>query len=295
MPPEFWAILAALIVLFGAPAFAPGGVRSPTATRYIFPGVVVLLLLLAELAGHVRFATRRALVAAGAVAAVLLFAIVCNAIVLERNARMWAAAGSRLRAELTAVDLARGHVDPEFRAEDPTVPVAPGQPRSFGLAARGYFATASDFGSPAFTPAELRFQPAPIRETADRVLAPALALHLSPVATKPPTRNPRPRVLATTGAVRPSSPGCRRTLSGGPSPSAQLELPRRGVALVGANQATALTLARFGDSYSVPLEPPSSRVAQLRIPPDADPTPWRLLVRGFTRPIEACGLAHGGA
>jgi hypothetical protein len=112
----------------------------------------------------------------------------------------------------------------------------------------------------------------------------------------PQARNARPRVLATTGEVRASTPGCRTILSGGPSPSVQLELPPRGVALAGTNQATVqLALARFGDSYSVPLEPlPSSRVALLIIPPDADPTPWKLLIRGSQRPVEACGLAGGG-
>ncbi len=293
MPPEFWAILAALIVLFGAPAFAPGGVRTPEATRYIFPGVVMLLLLLAELARDVSFSTRQARVAGGAVAALLLFAIVCNAIVLERNARMWAAAGSRLRAELTAVDLARGHVGGLFRAEDPTIP-GPNQTRSFELTAMGYFATETDFGSPAFTPAQLRQEPASVRQAADFVLARALALHLSPVPTMPPTGDHRPRVLATTAAVRPSSSGCRTILPGGPA-AFQLELPPRGIALVGASQARAqLSLARFGDPYSVPLEaPPSSRIARLRIPPDPDPTPWKLSIRGSTRPIDACGLAKG--
>jgi hypothetical protein len=292
MPPEFWAILAALLFLFGAPAFAPGGARTPEATRYIFPGVVMLLLLLAELARDVRFGTRRARVAGGAVAAVLLFAIVWNGIVLERNARMWAAAGSRLRAELAAVDLARRHVGGLFRAEDP-VPPGPNQTRAFELTAMGYFATEAAFGSPAFTAAQLRLEPPTVREAADFVLARALALHLAPVRTMPPAGDRRPRVLGTTATVRRTSRDCVTILSGGPSASSQLELPPRGIALVGANQARVLLwLARFGDRYSVPLEaPPSSRIAVLRIPPDPDPTPWKLLIRGSTRPIDACGLA----
>ena len=291
VPAEFWAVLAALIVLLGAPAFAPGGARTPEATRYIFPGVVMLLLLLAELARDVSFGTLRARFAGGAVAAVLLFAIVCNAIVLEQNARMWAAAGSRLRAELTALDLARGHVGGLFRAEDPTVP-APNQTRSFGLTAMGYFATENDFGSPALTPAQLRLEPPAVRQAADFVLARALALHLSPVPSMPPTGDQPPRVLAATATARPSSRrGCRTIRSSGPSRSVQLELPPGGAALVGANQQrTQLALARFGD-YAVPLEPArSTRIALLRIPPDADPMPWRLLIRGSSRPIEACGL-----
>jgi hypothetical protein len=290
MPAEFWAVLAAVIVLFGAPAFAPGGVRSPEAGRYIFPGVVMLLLLLAELARGVRFATRRARVTSGAVAAVLLFATVCNAIVLDRTARRWAAAGSWLRAELTALDLEREHVDPAFQLELPAV-LPPNQPKSFYLSAGEYLATASAFGSPAFTTGQLRSEPAPLRQAADLALARALALHLSPLLTMPSTHNPRPRVLATTAAVHPSAPGCRTIPSSGPSPSFRLVLPPRGVALVGANQRkTRLVLARFGD-YPVPLEPArSTRIALLRIPPDADPMPWGLLISGSSRPIEACGL-----
>ena len=134
MPAEFWAILAALVVLLAAPAFAPGFQRSPEATRYIFPGVVMLLLLLSELGRGVRFATPRGRLLAGATSAVLLFAIVSNAIVLNGNAELWAADGSRVRAELTGLDLARAHVDPAFRAEGVGV-LAQGQRLSFPLTA----------------------------------------------------------------------------------------------------------------------------------------------------------------
>jgi hypothetical protein len=205
---------------------------------------------------------------------------------------MCAGAGPRLRAELAAVDLARGRVGGLFRAENPAIP-APNRIQSFELTAMGYFAIERDFGSPAFTPAELRSQPPAVRQAADFVLARALALGLSPVRILPPTGNPRPRVVAATAAVRPSSPGCRTIRPVGRSPSAQLEVPPRGIALVGANQArTQLALAKFGDPDSVSLEAPqSSRIAVLRIPTDRDPTSWTLLIRGSARPIEACGLA----
>jgi hypothetical protein len=293
MPPEFWAILAAMIVLFGAPAFAAGGVRSPAATRYILPGVVMLLLLLSEQAGDIRFASPRGRVLAGAGAAVFLFAIVCNAIVLEQNARMWAAAGSRVRAELAAVDLARGHVEPAFRAEDPTSAAA-GQPGSFGLAATTYFAIEREYGSPAFTPAQLRVQSAPVRSVADAVLARALALHLAPVATMPPTRNPPPHVLATTGEVRASMPGCVRLTPGGASSSSQIELPPKGVALADARRTNELALERFGAVYGYRLEPTqSTRVAVLRIPPDDVGIPWKLLIVGGQRPVDVCAFLRG--
>jgi hypothetical protein len=291
MPPEFWAILAALIVLFGAPALAAGSVRSPAATRYILPGVVMLLLLLSEQARDVRFATGRARVVVGAVAALLLFAIVSNAIVLERNARMWAAAGMKVRAELTALDLARAHVDPAFRAEDPAIP-AQGQPGSFGLTASGYFAIASEYGSPAYAPAQLRFEPAPIRDAADAVLARALALHLSAAATIQQARDARPRVLATTGEVQSSTAGCVTLLPGGTSPSSQIELPPGGIVLSGARRTDELALARFGTGDGYRLQPPhSSRPALLRIPPDPVSIPWKLLIVGGHGPIEACALA----
>ena len=295
MPAEFWAILAALLVLFAAPAFASGAVRSPTATRYIFPGVVVLLLLLSELGRAVGLRTRRAPVVAGAAAAVLLFAIVSNAIVLEQNARMWATDGSNVRSQLAALDLAREHVDPEFRVQDPAV-LAPGQGALFGLPAKAYFAIEDEYGSPAFTPAELRFQPPPARGVADAVLARALALHLSPVATMPRTRGPRPRVLGMGGEIHASIPGCVTVQPGGASPSSQIELPPRGILLAGAELTNELALARFGAVYGYSLEQPrSSRAVSLRIPPDAVTIPWKLLIAGAKRPVEACGLAGATA
>ena len=296
MPASFWAIVAAALVLFAAPAFASGQVRSPAATRYIFPGVIMLLLLLAEVGHGANLKAHRVRVAAGvAVAVVFLFAIFSNARVLEQNAQMWATVGSQVRAALAAEDLARGHIDSTFRVEDPFAR-PPIQLNFIALTAEQYFTTASTYGSPAFTPAQARAEPPAIRGVTDVILARALALRLAPAGSLPRPSGTRPRVLSTTGEVHASMPGCVTLMPGGASPSSEIELPAGGVALAGADERTIqLALARFGAIYTDHVEPLlSSGIASLKIPSDTDPTPWKLLIRGARRPVEACGLAGGG-
>ena len=110
---SFWAILAALLVLFAAPAFAPGGVpRAPYEARYIFPGVLMLLLLLSEVGRGVRLRGGYAYAAGAAGAIVFAFAMYSNTSELESRARYWANRASQTKAELSVLDLARGTVWP---------------------------------------------------------------------------------------------------------------------------------------------------------------------------------------
>jgi hypothetical protein len=74
--------------------------------------------------------------------------------------------------------------------------------------------------------------------------------------------------------------------------STQVELPRGGVALSASGSApVALALGRFSPGYGYPLGPlDAGHAALILVPPDADQTPWRLLIGPSTDSARVCGL-----
>ncbi len=293
---EFWALLAAVLVLFAAPAFAPGQLRTPEAQRYILPGAVVLLLLLSETARGLGIKNRRArLTVATVVMVVFGFSIYSNAGVLRQQATAWSSVGVQDRAELTALDLARGTVSPTFRPEDPAgrPPIAS---TNLPIGAYDYFDIEREFGSPAYQPSQLDKLPAPTRRVVDVVLARALRLQLEPAGSLPQPRGDQPRVIATTAAKRNVGRGCLTLVPTHRAASSQIELPTGGAALAASGgQPVQLALARFGDQYDFPLNPlQPGKPAILTIPSDAARAPWRLLVANAQEPVRVCGLAGTG-
>jgi hypothetical protein len=292
LPASFWAILAAMLVLFAAPAFAPGGVpRIPYASRYVYPGVLMLLLLLFEAGRGMRLRGGSAYGAAGAAAVVFAFAMYSNVSQLERGAEGWAAKSANAKAELAALDLARGTVPPSFLAEDPAG--RPPIPRAFMIMDAGeYFRVADAYGSPAYSSTELPSLPASARRVADIVLARALALELEPLRSLPRGAPERPDVLSTTASARNSARGCVRLTPESGAASSQVVLPRAGVALEAERgEPVSLALARFSDGYIFPLKPlPPQKPALLSIPSDASSAPWRLLIGSARQPVLVCGV-----
>ena len=118
---SFWAILAALLVLFAAPAFAPGGVpRAPYAARYIFPGVLMLLLLLSEVGRGVRLRGGYAYAAAcGRGDRVCVLDVFEHLRARVPRPSFGPTEPARPRPSSPSLDLARGTVRPSFLAEDP--------------------------------------------------------------------------------------------------------------------------------------------------------------------------------
>jgi hypothetical protein len=292
LPASFWAIVAAMLVLFAAPAFAPGGVpRIPYASRYVYPGVLMLLLLLFEVGRDVRLRRGLAYVAAAIAAILFAYSMFMNTSELKDRAEHWGGLGNQTKAELAALDLARDTVQPTFLAEDPAG--QPPIPRThMGANAEQYFRIADAYGSPAYSPARLPSVHASVGRTADIVLARALALELEPLRSLPRRASDRPDVLSPGASVRSSARGCVRvTPDSGPAPS-QVALPRGGVALeTTRREPLTLALARFSDGYAFPLKPPPPhKPALLSIPSDASPAPWRLLIGPARQPILVCGV-----
>jgi hypothetical protein len=257
VPPFVWIALAILVAywLELALAFEPEG-RTPTESRYLFPGAVLVLLVAGAALERVRISRTAAVVIIG----VGVVGVLTNIKQLDNAERFFSDYAPRARAALGAIEIAYGSVSPAYR---PAAQRGLGESvlAHFPAQAGPYLEAVDRFGSYAFSGAELLQQDAALRESADRVLASAERLALRP---------------AGGGTV-----GRCEELSGGGG--AVRELPAGRVSLV-AGEPVEVRLGRFAVGYPVDLGRvrPRAPVA-LSIPRDAEARPWRIEVRGGAR------------
>jgi hypothetical protein len=294
LTPRFWAMLVALAVLLATTAIAPVTFeRTPETQRYVYPEAILLLLLLVEVASAARLSRGVAL----AVTGVLVAGLVSNLADLRTNADQLRARSDLVKAELGALELARGHADPDFLPFGPQLAVF-GNPRlitprgadgqGWAMRASEYFVITQDFGSPADSPQELADLAAtPAGHAADVVLAGALGLQLQPAPSEPPSASglsPTVKSLAQGTAGARSS--CVHLSPRNGRVKGAIILPPGGVWLAvipGSNEE--LGISRFFALPTVRFQPlRDSHAAYLRIPRDRSSTPWTLWVdsqRGF--------------
>jgi hypothetical protein len=271
--PRLFALVVLAVAFWVSIALVLNSGRTVTSSRYIYPGVVMVLLLGAEMARGRRLGTR-GLVALAIATGVLLVVNVYN---LRGAANPLNEIGRFDRAELTALELARGTAPPNFKPEAAPQP-APGHYLG-RVSARAYYDAVDSFGSPAYTLAQLRRAPSGPRAAADQVLAAATAL-----AARPAT--------APTGAaslcreLRPTVPG---------SGQAEVTVPPGGLFLRGAQRdPLTVRLRRFGDDFgalAVGVPPlPGNAGTAIPIHRDAAAVAWRAQVSGIRGPVRVCGL-----
>jgi hypothetical protein len=253
-PPWFWA---AAVLFFGFWLITAANdvpFRTPSSSRYMHTGVVLLLLLLAESFRGVRLGPR-ATVAISAVAAV---ALAGNLIALRDGYRVFEREGQLIRAQLGALEIARDQVQPSFRPAD----AAFGSSALVNLDAGPYLSAAGAYGSPADRPAELAARPEYARAATDVVLAQALRLRLEPLPAR-----------AGAGAE------CAR-LGAGPegAPAAAPLRPGSVVLRAADGRPVSVRLRRFAaETFPVVLGVVErGESARLRLPRDAAGRPWQL-------------------
>lgn len=263
--PRGLAVALALGVFFWVAAGLvrePG--RLPTSSRYQYASAIFLLLIAAETLRGVR--VPRLAVVAGAVVTGLALSGGIQLMHREYEER-WRPTGEYLRSTLAAVDIAGGSAEPGFRIAFAPSPVA---------TARRYVAAIDDYGSPAYSEAQLAARPQPEREAADLTLAQALGLGLVE-----PGRGSR--VIA-----------CQRL-----QPSAAAEtgvtLLRGAFTLENESGADAeVLLSRFSAGFPVSLGPlPAGVRTALTIPVDSSDRPWNLGIGGEV-PIRLCTMEPEG-
>lgn len=260
IPLSLWTSLTVLLAFWASTALVTHVTAEPTQDRYVYDAAVLILLVAADALRGIRF-TRWVTLAVVAVAALSLMT---NVALLRAGGGYLRSPSASDKAELAAVDIARDHVSRRF--------VPAGEPAlSFlGVVLGGvgpYLDSVRYNGSYAYTPAELRSAPEPIRELADQNLVGALRLHLARSA--PPPRA-RPCLTAASGmlnlTVRPPGLLIR-------SPLAQ-PIKLRRFATTGGQPIGTLTAGSF---------------SALRIPTDRAPDPWHLIAAA---PLTLCSLAR---
>jgi hypothetical protein len=197
------AITAALLTFWISINLAPGPERMPENSKYLYPDALLFLLLLCELGRD--FELPRRLTRQAAVAILALFAISIAGNVHELRTRMRTLdnASDRERAGLTSLALAGSAVPPLFN-----LTTALGDAEG-GLPADPLRRVLADYGSPAYSPAELSSRPQPVRSTADYVLLRATGTELRPTGSLPASDNPAPRGLSAFGGKwTTASDGC---------------------------------------------------------------------------------------
>ncbi len=257
----FWPVAAAAATNWFLAGFnlIPG--REPTASRYQYVGAIFVLMLLANLLKDVRF-SRRAVIAIGAATAL---AVSTNLVLLKQGKDFFQEQTVLARADTAALEIARRTVAPEFTLS----PDVAGTPILIDVNAEKFFTAIDEYGSPAYSVAELEAAPAAGRRQADIVLSQAL-----PISTD-----------TSLGAYAAGADwtGCAEAGGGAP---AELEVgPGKTRIEVAPGPDAAFNLGRFATGeYPVPTAgAPGDSVTVLDIPADEVGNPWRLQVEASQR------------
>jgi hypothetical protein len=245
IPRTIWPVLAMIAVLFVelGVILVPG--RTAAEPRYLYAGVLLLLMLALELARGVR----RDRVAIAVVLALTVAAVAGNMARLNDARGMLDNFAQRMKADMTVIELAGKDADQSYT---PNVHLGAVVPGALALNTGPWQLFAARYGSPSLSIAELRAQPEAIRAEADLVARRGLPLRLVPAAAA--------------GECRPL---------GAPAAAAGFPLPPGGATLI-ADTDTAVALGRWADGYPIELGPlAGGETTALRIPADASAVPWR--------------------
>jgi hypothetical protein len=256
--PRLWPVVAAAAAFWLLAGFNSFPGREAYSSRYLYAGALFVLLIAADLLRGVRF-SRWALLAGGAVT---LVAVGFNLVPLREGRDFFRSQTVLTRADLGAVEIAERTVDPAFTLP----PEIAGTSFLNEIVAGEYLEAVREYGSPAYTPAELADAPEAGRKQADIVLANALPLGIEPDADAGPAAGAGHCVEVPAGAG-----------SGAPP------LPLRpGVTTVelAPGGPGAIRLRRFatGEYPLVSEGVAGASTTQLYIPRDRAARPWLLRV-----------------
>jgi hypothetical protein len=253
----FWAYLAIPLVFWLSIVMTIQPNRYPNSDRYVYGGVVALLLLATEALRRVRL-TAPALVWLLAASAA---AVLGNVAQLRVDGSVVRAQGREVRSVLGGIDMARDRVAPSF------LPPA-GYPSLMILWAGGvdsYLQAVQRHGSFAFTVPELRRQPLSARRLTDSTVVAALRIGLHPAARVNRTAHCR-RVPAG------RRPVTRARLT---APGATLRAAAGGPVLLGRFAAPSLSVGTLR----------RARLYRLSIPRDRSSVPWMVAIPGGIRTL----------
>jgi hypothetical protein len=260
-----WPILAVAMANWALAAFNAFAGREPASSRYQYAGAIFVLGILACLLSGAR--PRRNWLIAGAV--LVLIAVGPNLVALREASRSYKREAVLTRADTAAIEIARNSVEPLFEL----VPENAGTGALVNIYAGKYLEAVEEFGSPAYSLAELESAPPQGRQQADVVLFHAL----------PITVDSTPDTYAANGTENCVASG------GDGVEEVRLDPGRTRVEVAPGDEAT-LAMRRFSGPGEFPVvlpSAPSESTTVLNIPRDTAPNPWYLHV-GTAQKVRVC-------
>ena len=263
IPRTFWTTAIVLLSFWFLTAANTTIGRPPVASRYQYIGVVLSLLVAADLAYGIRVSPLGIGIALG----VACLAVAGNLSLLHDSWKGFERATPTVRGGLAGLEIAADSVDPDLELTE--------QNSDFNyvgaIRAGPYLSAVDAFGSPAYTDSELVDAPENARVAADKVVVTALRIRLQPLPAPPP-----------------AGPGCR-TLRHSPGPPPVVNAPPGGAVLTTPPGGTATgRIRRFAmDSFPIAAGIVNG-AARLDIPPDRSGRPWQLQLDPSRR-VTVCG------
>lgn len=279
----FWTLTGTLLFYLALVAVGLDPARTPEASRYVYMGSILTLLIVAELGRDIRWST-----ATGVVAVVVFgLALMSNAATLRAGGKLFQAEGETNRAALGALDLSRDQVNDGVSAEDVEHTTHSHPDMLFPIWA--YFQLADDSGSPGYDLEELLASGEQAREAADQELVNALEIETQPALAPRVARDAGPPgVLSEVNGGALARGAClvlRPEL--GRTATFELDLPPGGLSYRAApDETVSVKLGRFSDAPAIDL-PPVRGSAEIAIPRDSVGVPWKADLAVATRTL-AC-------
>jgi hypothetical protein len=278
--PRLAGLLAAGVALWAVTAVARSTISQPEASRYIYLGAIVIVLVGVELLRGVDISARA--MALGAV--VVLACALSGLTVLHAGAAGLRGNSQTVVAELGALELDPDHVPPTYQ---------PDAQRAPQIQAGPYLHTVRAIGSsPADSPGRIVASDSASRAAADTVLVQIGAATLVPLGSAAPSSlAPAPGVLALQGNVTQNRSCLQLAPVAGESLTGAFTLPEGGVAVhVRAPGAASLAVRRFGETFNPLGGPVTSRSpARVATAADAAEVPWQLQITSSSA-VSLCGL-----
>jgi hypothetical protein len=284
VPGRALTLLAILVSFWLLTGLQRAQLAAPDSGRYLYFGGLFIVLLAVELARGVAISRAAGLLIAGAT----LFAVAANLGDLRDGARYLTAQAQSARADLGALEIARGSMPPGYIAGR-----LPGYPLVLVSADR-YLAAADALGSPAASPGELGSLLEEARAAADGELTQIHGVAFRAGAVQ--GAGSAPTVDAVSGGTTSTSGAClsfrpAAARAGDAPPELQLTLPAAGLGLTAAQGPAAVSVRRFAATFPptplAALEPGGSGI--LRIGADRAPQPWHVRIAPQGR-VTACGV-----
>lgn len=281
--------LLALVTLWLTTGMVASPARQPEVARYIYTGVVLLLLVTGQAIAATP-AARRGAVTLGCVCAV---GLIPNVQAIRDAGIFFREQSDQNRAALGAADLLPAQVPDDLALE-----VESDQPQG-GYADLSYplgsYREAQErFGTPAFSPEELQGASVAAREGADLLIGRALPIALAPAAGAPQPFPAGTRLAQEGGQLRWRG-GCAEfePLASG----AQLVVPLGAGGIwiePDPGPAVPIGMRRFGDAYAIRAEANGGQASEIRLPPGPAARDWeaQLLPQ---QPVRICALAVRGS